>query len=236
MNFRSAVSFDIKEKDLIPPQKILANFEKINNTSLTFGVHAEDNDNHATRDSLQDKKLHSVFYGDMTPIGNAALLKKSTTGFTTEVFVDGKKKHLIVTARPVIEPLFKMTVELGNLDDYVGSGLKKQLSFENRGGLEHSLNAFSNRYLSFDQIKKFVEIRGGSYWSSGAKHNSPYVAAIKALEMLGEEGLGNVYNRKRGTINKMSKWDLGNIYKYGDRPLIDSYDMLKSIKAKVNKG
>lgn len=235
MNWKSSLSFKITEKDLIPKQKILANFEKINKTKLTFGVHEEDNDKHEARDSLIDKKLHSAYYKDMSPIGNAELLMKNTKGFTTEVFRGGERLHIDVPARPILEPMFSHLLEFDVIDDYVGSGLAKQLSFSNTRGLETSLNSLASKYLNPQQVKLFVESRGGSYWDSVAKHNSPYTAAIKALEMLGQEGLGNVYNRRTGTINKMQEWANGNFWKYGDRPLIDTGDMLNSIKAKVSK-
>lgn len=224
---------NVKRIYIIPKQKIEETFSKINNTSLTFGVHKEDTNNHPLRDSLQNKPLHKSLYGNTKKISNAELLKKTETGFITDLYVNNRPKQIEVAPRPILVPLIKTTFKKESTIRLLKQGIKKQLSFKSPNSINNSLQYISLN-LSTAEILNFVKNRGGKYWSIGAKHNSPYVAMVKYLESLGESGIGNVYNSKTQTIKNISQWENANLYKAGDLPLQDSLDLIKSIKAKVN--
>lgn len=224
----------IRRIRIVPYKKIHDTFRNINNTSLTFGVHKEDNSEHGLRDSIQKKPLHKSLYGDSSKIGNAELLAKTERGFITDININGKLTHLEVAPRPVLKPMLKIGLHKGSFKTNIKQGLKQELSFNSINGLENAFNRISIG-LSTENILNFLKNRGGKYWSKAAKHNSPYTAAVKFLESLGETDLYNVYNDKKGTINKISEWENIGFYKKADMPLQDSLDLIKSIKAKVER-
>ena len=225
----------IQRINRISTDKIMKTFDSINKSQLTFGVHKEDNDNHETRDFLAKQPLHSALYNNnelAKPIGNAELLAKHTEGFNSAIFIGGVPSVIRVPQRPILQPMIMQLSENKTIGRVMKTGLKGQLGFKNKVGAKEGLRNVAY-HLSPQKVLKFVENRGGKYWSPKAKHNNSYTAAVKLVETLGEGGLGNLYNNKQKTIEFMAKWENANRFKAGDMPLMDSLDLLKSIKAKV---
>lgn len=226
----------IQRINRIPTEKIMKTFDSINNSQLSFGVHKEDNNNHETRDFLAKQPLHTALYNNnklAEPIGNAELLAKHTEGFNSAIFIDGVPSAIRVPQRPILAPMVLELSKNKTIERVMKTGLKGQLGFKNKVGAKEGLRNIAY-HLSPQKVMKFVENRGGNYWSPNAKHNNPYTAAVKLVETLGESGLGNLYNNKSKTIEFMAKWENATRYKAGDMPLMDSLDLLRSIKAKVH--
>lgn len=226
---------ELEINNLVDPEKIIDNFEKLNNVELSFGVHEEDNDAHENRDRIQNTPLYKAYYSNTKPIGNATLLKKNEKGFSTTRKINGIESSLIVAPRPVLKPMINEICNEGLFDKYFFSGAKQQLEFNDINGAKKGLTALADGYLTFDDIVSFVLVkRGGKYWSTFAKHNGSYTQALKTISKLSSKdyGLGNVYDSKNDVINSKNEWSEEN-FSQGDEPLIDSCDMLKSIKAKV---
>lgn len=230
-----AVSRIVQVKRLytIPQSVLYRTFDKINSTQLTFGVHAENNNNHSMREYISNQPYHKALYGNnklQKPIGNAELLAKHTKGFNSAIFISGKKHSILVPSRPILSPMLNDAFIKNK--QLIEVKLHSQLSLKDNDGMHKVLNAIAQD-LSNQKVKEFVKNRGGTYWSKGAKHNNPYTAAVKLIETLGETGLGGVYNKLEATIENIKNWENANAWRAGDMPLMDSMDLLNSIKVKV---
>lgn len=225
--------FIIECKDVIPESSIIKNFLDISSTNLTFGVHQEDNDTHYKRDSLQQKPLHSAFYKNKSSIGNAELLKMHTNGFKTQVFINNKLTDFKVPKRPILQPMVKEIFKKKFPQFILKNGIRKQLQHFGGNYTYDAFNTLSN-YFYPDQVKDFVSNKGKGYWES--ENNSVYVAAIKAVETYNTTRINKLYDKKKQTINSKDKWyKIKNQVSVGDTPLIDSQDLINSIKVKVEK-
>lgn len=230
------MSISVKHKVLIPEQKILANFDNIKKNVLTFGIHKQDNNKHPNRDKLSQMPAHKAFYNNNAspkPISNVELMVKHTNGFSTTVFVENKPFNLDIPKRPVIEPVFdKIVIKDDKARKCIFRGIKKQLNrFDNK-----SANLAFKRVknmLGFRAVAYFITARGGNYWTAGAKRNSPYVQAIKTIETFNAGNVDLIYQENKiKALSDEAKAELGII---NTIPLIDSMDLLNSIKAKVGK-
>lgn len=223
----------VKRLYTIPQAVLSRTFNKINSTQLTFGIHSEDNNNHSMRDYLSNQPYHKALYENnklAKPIGNAELLAKHTKGFNSAIFIMGKKHSILVPRRPILSPMIKEAFIKNKW--LIEIKLHSQLSFKDNDGIHKVLNAIAQD-LSNQKVKEFVKNRGGTYWSKDAKHNNPYTAAIKFIETLGETGLGGVFNKLDSKIENIKNWENANAWRAGDMPLMDSMDLLNSIKVKV---
>lgn len=221
----------IDHKYTIPKNQVYQTFSKINKTQLSFGVHSTENNSHSLRDAIQRKPMHKAFYGNSSNIGNAALLNKLEKGFSTDVWIGGMPRQMEVPPRPILIPLMESVLKTKSIKSVLKSCIKEDLKFKNKNEIKRCFLYIGNK-LNIGLLK-FIKNRGGKYWTKEAKHNSPYTAAIKFLETLGQSGLDNVYNYKSKTINYIYKWGNAGLYKQGDMPLQDSLDLINSIKAKI---
>lgn len=226
-------TIQVKHRYIIPENKIKRTIEHINKKIITYGVHAEDNNKHATRDRVQEGTLHRMLYANgepIPPIGNAELLKKTEYGQENVAFYYGGVPHLVyVPPRPVLQPIAIML--LAFFRDIIENAIHKQFEFRNIYSFEQELNKFKLKF-SRSVLYDFVRNRGEGFWEGG-EHNSPYVQAVKFFDKLGEAGVQQIADVSKWGIKNITQWDATSVYHFGDTPLMDSLDLLNSIKAKL---
>lgn len=203
---------NIEHEWKVPKDQIYAFFKELNETTLSFGVHKEDDGKHSKRDREQRKPLHQALYKDTTPIGNAELLAQTENGFTTTIRNEsGRAFSVGVPPRPILQPMFESVLQ----ENYYRS-IKKAFSQVSTAPLQEKFKQES-RLLTKLKIKKYIAEQG---WE-----NAPETAVVKEKEwrerlpFLGErEMLDFIYNTQAN---------------YTKSVLEDSGDLLNSIKAKV---
>ena len=225
-------SIQIKHRYKIPESKIMNAIDEINRKIITFGVHKEDNSKHAIRDKVQNGTLHKMLYNNgqpIPPIDNAELLRKAETG-REEIFTYGREAHLTqIPPRPVLQPMVQTALWLHG--DLIKNAVQKQFEFKNIYTFNQELNKFKLK-LNRTGVYDFVRNRGMGYWEGG-EHNSPYVQAVKYFDRLDESEISKITYQKSFGIKKIASWDTTRIYHQGDTPLMDSLDLLNSIKSKI---
>lgn len=229
MNF----SVSVRHKYIVPKTKIENAIDEINKKIITLGVHKEDNSKHPIRDKVQRQVLHEMLYangGHIPPIDNAPLLKKTETG-SEEILYYGGKAHLVeIPSRPVLQPLVQLAL-LYESKIFLRA-IQKQFEFKNVNEFRDGLNLFSNKLGSKSTVYDFIKNRGMGYWVDG-EHNSPYVQAVKYFDKLGDAGAAKIADINTWSIKNIANWDATNVYHQGDTPLMDSLDLLNSIKSKI---
>lgn len=215
----------ISQKDLVPPFVIKSTFNDINSTYLSFGVHEEDDGKHENRDRLAKEPLHKALYKNSAKMGNAQLLRRLSNGFSFNLHIGRKVFGMQAPPRPILEPMIDKIMRTYGFD-YVENELEEQLSFKNKKGLNKAFKSIA-KGLSTEHIKLFVR----SEYSSG---NNKYTAGVKQNESRnGGRKIKGIYNSTTQTINFANNWT--GFDGSGDTPLIDSEDLIKSIKTKVGE-
>lgn len=223
------MKIEIKHKFIIPKSIIDSTLDEINKNIITFGVHKEDNSKHTTRDIIQSKPLHKALYyngGNPTPIGNAELLMKNEKGFESVLYVGNSRILIHVPSRPVLQPIMLLNF---SMFDTIKRGLNKQLRFNNSNAFKNSLNRF--KISLNNSVFDFIKNRGMGFWEN-AEHNNPYTQAVKFFDKIGDIGILEDTGKY---IKDISQWQVSRNYEKGDMPLMDSLDLIKSIKAKVER-
>lgn len=223
------MKIEIEHKFIIPKSIIDSTLNEINKNIITFGVHKEDNNKHETRDIVQSKPLHKALYyngENPNPIGNAELLMRNEKGFESVLYIGNGPRLIQVPSRPVLQPIVMLNFQMFNT---IKRGLKKQLQFNNINSFKNSLTRFE-RSLN-NSVFDFIKNRGMGFWRN-SEHNNPYTQAVKFFDSIGD------YSILKDTgkyIKDINKWQVNQSYKKGDMPLMDSLDLVKSIKAKVER-
>lgn len=223
------MKIEIEHKFIIPKSIIDSTLDEINKNIITFGVHKEDNNKHTTRDIIQSKPLHKALYyngNNPTSIGNAELLMKNEKGFESVLYINNSPKLIQVPSRPVLQPIIIINFQMF---DSIKRGLKKQLQFSNPNSFKNSLNRF--KISLNNSVFDFIKNRGMGFWEN-AEHNNPYTQAVKFFDMVGDY---SILTDTGKYIKDINKWQVGQNYRKGDMPLMDSLDLIKSIKAKVER-
>ena len=228
------MQFGIKHNYRIPKSVIDKTIDNINSKMITFGVHAEDDDKHSNRNKVQNGLRHRLLYNNGNPIdpkGNAELLRLNETERETTWYIGGEVATTTIPARPVLLPILQMTQTFnGNI---IRNGIKQAFKFRNPQVFDTYLNRFKNK-LGRRAVYDFVKGRGMGYWEDG-EHNSPYVQAVKFFDKIGDVAYNDIVSDDGKFIKFITDWDVNNSYYMGDTPLMDSLDLLNSIKAKVGK-
>lgn len=107
--------------------------------------------------------------------------------------------------------------------------MKKQLQFSNPNSFKNSLNRF--KISLNNSVFDFIKNRGMGFWEN-AEHNNPYTQAVKFFDIVGDY---SILTDTGKYIKDINKWQVNQSYKKGDMPLMDSLDLIKSIKAKVER-
>lgn len=230
--------FKIQHSYKIPSSVINRAINNINANKITFGVHSEDNDKHPNRDRVQNQQLHKLLYNNgntPTPISNSKLLAKSESGFSSTMYYGNKAHSVEVPSRPVLFPILSLTLTYnGNI---IRNGIKRQFKFNNPQEFTNSLTRFSNK-MGYKSVLDFIKGRGFGFWGD-AEYNNPYTQAIKFLDCLEDFKLEyrDVLSKNEKFIKVISNWDVnkGSIFSKASYPLLDSLDLINSIKSKVEK-
>ena len=223
------MGISVKHRYVIPKQVIDKALEEIDKTSITFGVHKNDNRKHSTRDMVQSQILHKALYyngGNPTPIGNAELLMKNEKGFESVLYIGNSPRLIHVPSRPVLQPIMLLNF---SMFDTIKRGLNKQLRFNNSNAFRSSLNRFKINLNN--SVFDFIKNRGMGFWKD-AEHNNPYTQAVKFFDKIGDI---SILEDTGKYIKDISQWQVSRNYKKRDMPLMDSLDLVKSIKAKIER-
>lgn len=227
--------FKIKHVYKTSPQMLQKAFKRVNEKMVTFGVHSDTNNQHSMRDMLQNKPLHKALYADGGKIqskGNAQILKENTYGFSTTFYVGGEPMAIEVPPRPVLQPITANWFTSELFKRQVKAALHLQLNYPTIDYFSQSLQYIANK-LNRNRVIRFLQNRGEGNWDPSARHNNPYVAAVKFFDKLDESGLGGIYNDKYQFIKYMQNWNTSQNFSSGDRPLMDSLDLINSIDARI---
>lgn len=224
-------SYSVKHNYKISKKTIDKVIDKFNAKKITFGVHKEDTNKHNVRDRVQNMNLHRLLYNNGKPIpskSNAELLRLAEHGYETILYYGNQAHNVVVPSRPVLQPILQISLmyKLNTIKNSIRNQFKDMKS----NVFNDKLNGFA-RYLQ-GGVSDFIKNRGMGYWQD-AEHNSPYVQAVKFFDRLGESALTYKINNIDELMDMIRKWDTMFNYHQGDTPLMDSLDLLKSIKAKV---
>lgn len=204
----------ISHEWVVPKHTMIKLFEEINATSLSFGVHSEDNDKHAQRDREQQKAVHSAFYGSTKPISNASLLRQTEEGYVTTVNRTGGRLLVIkVPPRPLLKPIMESNVRGKDFSQAIGNCIERVSTKP----IEQRFGRIGKRL----DVKEYIRRMG---W-----RNARTTAMVKHLEkqlgtteMSDDQILELVYSSSSAGVSRR-------------QVLEDSGDLLRSIKAKVTK-
>lgn len=228
------MKFEIKHKFVVPKSVIDNVVNNINSKKITFGVHKEDNNKHSNRDKIQNGTLHKLYYNNgkpIQPIGNAELLRKTETERPTTVYRGNQAVDIKIPARPVLQPVHGLVV--GMNPQMTKNAIKKAFKFKDLQAFDRYMNRYKNLF-GRRAVYDFVRNRGMGAWEGG-EHNSPYTQAVKFFDKLGDSGIDSIISDDKKYIKSIKNWDTTQNYNLGDTPLMDSLDLLNSIKSKVVK-
>ena len=228
------MNFEIKHNYRVPKSVIDNVVKNINSKKITFGVHSEDSNKHSNRDKVQQGTLHKLYYNNgkpIPPISNAELLRKTETQRTETVYRGNQVVEIKIPSRPVLLPIHGIVV--GMNPSMTKRAIAKAFKFKDLQAFDRYLNKYK-RLLGRRAVYDFVKNRGMGAWEGG-EHNGAYTQAVKFFDKLGDSGIDALVSNDKKFIKTISNWDTAQNYSAGDTPLMDSLDLLNSIKSKVVK-
>lgn len=205
---------------------------------VTFGVHSDKDSVHSRRDILQEKPLHKALYsnnGPISKIGNAELLRKTTKGFVYEQFINGQARQTETLPRPVLQPMLEILLSKPQVARVCASAIHNQFAKKNGSSFKTEFLEFLTKKLSHNSVLRFIKGRGMGYWEDDARYNGPYTAIIKFMEKSEMLDMTGIFDKTKGQINAMSEWNAQFNAQESTIPLLDSFDLIKSIESRVVK-